>query len=185
MTHSRSLAVFGALGVLTVTALTACGTDTDSPTATTTSAAPIPITYHPCDDLSFDALEEVGFSVRSPDRTDRQNPVSHECTFGHRNPGYGATFAAMGKTFDDVVADERLDEHTRIQINGRDVSIADFTVGSNCLATMDIEPGVLQLSVTYSPTANRPDESVTTIEQACSEAERILTALAPHLPDRL
>ncbi|QNG19929.1 DUF3558 domain-containing protein [Rhodococcus triatomae] len=185
MTHSRSLAVFGALGVLTVTALTSCGTDTDSPTATTTSAAPIPITYHPCDDLSFDALEEVGFSVRSPYRTDRQNPISHECTFAHRDPGYGASFSAMGRTFDDVVADQRLEEHTRIQINGRDVSIADFTGGSNCLATMDIEPGVLQFSVTYSPTSDRPDEDITTIEQACSEAERILTALAPHLPDRL
>ncbi|QNG19874.1 DUF3558 domain-containing protein [Rhodococcus triatomae] len=184
MTHPRTLAVFGALGLLTVTTLTACGSDTDSPTTTTTSAAPIPITYHPCDDLSFDALAQVGFDLEH-DRTDRQNPISHECTFAHIDPGYGATFAAMGRAFEDVVADERLEEKKRIQINGRDVSIADFTVGSNCFATMDIEPGVFQFSVTYSPTSGYPDRYVATIEQACSEAERILTALAPHLPDRL
>ncbi|QNG17898.1 DUF3558 domain-containing protein [Rhodococcus triatomae] len=183
MTHSRSIAVFGALGFLTAATITSCsGDDATPPTAT--SAAPIPITYHPCDDLSFDALAQVGFDLEH-DRTDRPNPISHECTFAHIHPGYGATFAAMGKTFDDVVADERLEEKKRIQINGRDVSIADFTVGSNCFASMDIEPGVFQFSVTYSPTANRPDESVTTIEQACGEAERVLTALAPHLPDRL
>ncbi|QNG19873.1 DUF3558 domain-containing protein [Rhodococcus triatomae] len=184
MTHSRSLAAVGALGLLTVTALTACGTDTDSPTTTTTSAAPIPITYHPCDDLSFDALAQVGFDLEH-DRTDRQNPISHGCTFAHIDPGYGATFSARGMTFDSVLADERLVEYNRTTINGRDVSIAEFTGGSNCFATMDIEPGVFQFSVTYSPTSGYPDRYVTTIEQACSEAERILTALAPHLPDRL
>ncbi|QNG19847.1 DUF3558 domain-containing protein [Rhodococcus triatomae] len=185
MTHSRTLAAVGRLGLLAAVSLTACGTDTDSPTATTTSAAPIPITYHPCDDLPFDALEEVGFSVANHHRTERQNPISNECSVAHWNPGYGATFAARGMTFESVLADERLVEYNRTTINGRDVSIAEFTGGSNCFATMDIEPGIFQLSVTYSPTSDRPDEDVTTPEQACSEAERILTALAPHLPDRL
>nr|WP_240945507.1 DUF3558 family protein [Rhodococcus sp. HNM0569] len=182
MTRTLALVV-GTLSL--VAGLAACG-DTESDVANeTTSTQPIEISYHPCDELPPDVMAGFGLDLSKAYREERMGPVSFNCIIAHRAPRYGAGFYAMGQTFDDVVADERLVEKERLTVAGHTTSLADFTSGFSCMATIDIAPEVLQVSVDYTERESLSGEWLSTVDQACAEAKKIVNALGPYLPERL
>ncbi|NLG56382.1 MAG: DUF3558 family protein [Rhodococcus sp.] len=168
-------------------ALTACGgTGGPAPGPTTTEA--VAITFHPCDDLPIDVIEGLGFIPGGWTRTDREHPwVSHECATANNNresPGYSTVFSARGMSFQSVLDDSRLTEYKRTTVDGRDVYFADHS-GLECLVTVDVDPAVFQFTVNYAKNTTQPDRNFTTIEQACTEAERILDVILPYVPEQL
>nr|WP_240945506.1 DUF3558 family protein [Rhodococcus sp. HNM0569] len=165
--------------------LTACGDSASDTSEPTTSAQEVQISYHPCDQLPAEAMGALGLDLSTADRYERTNPVSLECTLAHRDPSYGVGIYALAQSYDAAIADSRLREKESFTVAGRDVSIAEFTDGELCMANIDIPPGVLQVSVDYKAQSTRPNEDLTTVDQACAEAKNIVNALGPHLPQRL
>ncbi len=89
--------------------------------------------------------------------------------------------------YGDVLAHGKLVEREHLAVAGRDVSVANSAAATPmCVVTIDVEPGALQINVPYLPqlAGTHPDE-VTTIDQACTEARKILDIITPVLPDRL
>ncbi|NLG56383.1 MAG: DUF3558 family protein [Rhodococcus sp.] len=188
MTKSRSTLCIGTAALFVIASAAACTGSSGGPAPAPTTTQPIAITFHPCDDLPKDVIEGLGYSPRVWTRTDREHPVvSHECSTANNNresPGYSTVFAATGFSFQGVLDDSRLTEYKRANVGGRDVYFADHD-GLECLVTVDADPAVFQFSVTYASTTTRPDRNFTTIEQACTEAERILDAILPYVPEQL
>nr|WP_240945508.1 DUF3558 family protein [Rhodococcus sp. HNM0569] len=168
-----------------VSGVAACGGSESGASESTTTVAPIQVSYHPCDQLPPDVMSRLGFDMAAAYRQERTDPVSLECTFAHSNPRYGASVVAMGQEFDEVVGDQRLVEKERTSIAGRDVSVADFTGGVSCRASIDIPPGTLQVSVDYRENSPRPEDELNNVDEACAEAMNIVNALGPYLPERL
>nr|WP_240945505.1 DUF3558 family protein [Rhodococcus sp. HNM0569] len=166
-----------------VAGLTGCGDSESDASESTTTAEPIQISYHPCDQLPMSVMEDLG--LRNMSRDERTNPVSLDCVFVHRNPRFGAGVHAMGQSFEDVVGDPRLVEKERMTVSGRTVSVSDFTAGVSCMASIDIEPGVLQIGVDYNEGSSRPQDELNNVDEACAEAKKIVNAVGPYLPDRL
>ncbi|NLG55406.1 MAG: DUF3558 family protein [Rhodococcus sp.] len=184
MTRTRFTAA--AMAAVAASVIAGCGDGTSAPAATTTPSEPIAISYHPCHDLPRDVIDELGFSPRNWTPNERTAPfVSNECSTVHIGPDYGAGFAASGETFQKVLDNKNLEEFKRTTIDGRDVYFANHQ-GISCYGTVDIEPGVFQFTVMMSRLADKDDPNeITSIEQACAEAERILTAVLPYVPDQL
>jgi hypothetical protein len=187
MTHlnhapSRRLAAITAL-ITTAAALTGCGGETESTPAALKTTTQVAVSMHPCD-VFTDAMLAGGY--RSPKRDNRTTPHAElVCDYAHRNPGYSAGIHTVGRPYAEMVGNTKLVEREHLTIDGHDVSIGDASaITDMCIISIDIPPGTLEITVGYVPpdVGSAPD-NVTTIDQACDEARKVLDIITPVLPD--
>ncbi|MCX5042280.1 DUF3558 domain-containing protein [Aldersonia sp. NBC_00410] len=173
-----------AIGALAVVA-SGCSDDGDTATASITTATTVPVSVDPCEQFT---AAMAGSEYTSPERHDGTSPTPElVCYFVHHDPNHSPSIHVVGKPYDAVVADKRLVEREHRTVAGRDVSIGDASEATNlCIISIDIPPGTLQIRVGYTPPAMGPlPGDITTIDQACAEAERVLDIITPVLPDHL
>jgi hypothetical protein len=162
-----------------------CSGETDTAASPATTVTTVAVSLDPCEPFAT-ALAAGGYDTprRRPDRTTPYPELS--CGFAHDNPGYSAGIYVMGKPYEDVVADDRLVEREPRTVAGHDVSIGDASAVSDmCIISIDIPPGTLQIRVGYVPPPITQPDALTTIDQACAEAEKVLVIITPVLPDQL
>ena len=165
------------LGVFSILVTAGCTQSTqDDPVA---EAGP-DITFHPCDAIPADAIQDLGLDVRPPDRRDHDNPKSLGCGYLSNSPEYGLTIASRPEALEKVKSDQRFNVLRETEIGGRDALVSDFRGGSACTVSVAIEPGILEFMIGYSEL-----EDFTTVDAACDQAMKVATALAPYFPDHL
>jgi hypothetical protein len=185
-THHSTTAKCGAAiaAVLSAAAaLTGCSEETESTPAAPKTTTQVAVSVHPCDEFT-DVMLAGGY--RSPDREDRTTPRTElGCGFAHRNPGYSPGIYTVGRPYTEMVDDDRLVEREHLTIAGHDVSIGDASAITNlCIISIDISPGALQIRVDYVPPDVGPmPDDLTTMDQACAEARKVLDIITPVLPD--
>lgn len=155
----------------------ACGTSNDNPTA-----APVPaISFHPCDGFGVEAQAAAGFSPGSMERReDRQEPFRRlACWFDSESPEYGTTISSNEISLERVETDERFTLRDVSSVGGHRALLHDFPGGLSCLVSIDFDSAVLEFMVGYKTGA------FATADQACPQAVKVATDLAPYFPDHL
>ncbi|MCQ4117610.1 DUF3558 domain-containing protein [Rhodococcus tibetensis] len=164
------------LGAVTAGALVGCSESADGGTA-------IPVVheilYHPCDDLSQEAISAAGIDVRAGSRLSDE-AANRSCSFRSRDPDFGVVISAIGETFDSVKTSDRFTVLDETTIGGRPALVSDFRGGSACTVSVAIEPGILEFMIGYSEL-----EDFKTVDAACDQATKVATTLAPYFPDHL
>jgi Protein of unknown function (DUF3558) len=180
-TIARRGAAIGAVLAATA-ALTGCGGDTESAPAAPKTTTNVAVSVHPCDVFSEVMAVDGYFDPGHNDRTTPRTELG--CQYSHNSPGYVASIYTVGRPYAEMVDDDRLVEREHLIIDGHDVSIADGSAVGMCIISLDIPPGTLQIDVGFSPPNQftQPD-SLTTIDQACTEGRKVLDIIAPVLPD--
>lgn len=140
-----------------------------------------PLTLHPCDVFGPKAQAAAGIDGKTPRRyDDREVPFqSRECSFLSRTPDSSVLVSFNGFPISDVDEDERFTRLQETTIAGHRAVLDDFPGGAQCLASVDFEPGVLEVMVGY------PQGDIETSEQACPLALKIAQDLGPYFPDHL
>lgn len=172
-------AVAVAVAVLSVSvSVAACGpSEEGNPTP-----APIPrLTFHPCDGFGPDALAAAGIDGKVPKRfEDREEPFqSWACSYHSEDPYFSALVSSQGIPLSKAEHDERFTLVEDTEIGGHRSLLQDFPGGLQCLTSVDIAPGVLEVVVGYK------QGDIETAEQACPLALKIAQDLAPYFPDHL
>jgi Protein of unknown function (DUF3558) len=183
-THAPNLRGAAIAALLAATAaLTGCGGDTDTAPPAPKTTTKVAVSMHPCD-VFTDAMLAGGY--RSPKRYDRTAPHTELlCDYPHRNPGYAAGIHTVGRPFAEMVGNTKLVEREHLAIDGHDVSIGDASaITDKCIISIDIPPGTLEITVGYVPQdVGSAHDSLTTLDQACTEARKVLDIITPVLPD--
>lgn len=166
--------------------LTGCGGD-DTPvgSATPTTTTVVSVSVHPCE-VFTNAMAAAGYRKMGPE--DRAQPHPElGCGYAHRNPGYSPGIYSVGRPYSELVNDGRLVERENFTIAGHDASVGDASeVTDLCIISVDIPPGTLQIRVGYIPPHITPQpDDLTTMDQACAEAHKILDIITPVLPEHL
>lgn len=163
---------------LSIIPLAACGSSDDG----AEEAKPQPrLTAHPCDVFGPDAQAAAGINGKTPERyEDREEPYqSRACSFLSRDPYSHALVSFNGAPISDVDEDKRFTRTQEVEIDGRRTVVDDFPGGLQCLASVDFDPGVLEVMVGYE------QGDIETPDQACPLALKVAQDLAPFYPEHL
>ncbi|MFD4366679.1 DUF3558 family protein [Rhodococcus sp. NPDC058521] len=158
--------------------LAACGTSDDD----AAEAQPQPrLTAHPCDVFGPDARASAGIDKREPERyQDREEPYQRRsCSYMSSDPYSSVLVSFNGFPISDVDDDDRFTRTQEAEIVGRRTVVDDFPGGLQCLASVDFDPGVLEVMVGYE------QSDIDTSEQACPLALKVAQDLAPYFPEHL
>lgn len=161
------------------------GEDNTAASATPTTKTTVPVTVHPCD-IFTDTMATAGYRKMGTN-DDTQPWLELGCSYIHRDPRYSPGIYSVGRPYPEIVADPNLVEREALTVAGHDASVGDASAVTNmCIISIDIEPGTLQISVGYIPPEVGPlPDDLTTMDQACTEARKILDVITPVLPDHL
>ena len=157
---------------------TACGfggTD-DSPTD-----PPQRLSFHPCEGFGDEALSAAGIDAVPPERfEDKEEPFqSWACSYYSYEPYSSVLVSSQGISLSDVESDDRFSTLEEVEIAGHRTLVQDFPGGLQCLVSVELDPGVLEVVVGYKAI------DIETADQACSLALQVAEDLAPYFPEHL
>ena len=157
--------------------LVACGTSQSEDTP----AVQASLTSHPCDVFGPDAQSAAGLDRRESERyEDREEPFQRRsCSYASSDPYSNALVSFNGMPLADVESDERFTLVEDVEVAGHRALVHDFPGGVQCLASVEIDPGVLEVMVGYKAIG------METPEEACSFALQVAEDLAPYFPEHL
>ncbi|QNG18158.1 DUF3558 domain-containing protein [Rhodococcus triatomae] len=179
MTNFKTIRSFGV-----VMAVVAIGTSSAACGASQGEDVPEPqasLTSHPCDVFGPDALSAAGFDPSESERyDDREEPFQRRaCSYYAGESHKRALVSFNGMPLADVESDERFTLVEDVEVAGHRALVHDFPGGVQCLASVEIDPGVLEVMVGYKAIG------METPEEACSFALQVAEDLAPYFPEHL
>ncbi|MFZ2173822.1 MAG: DUF3558 domain-containing protein [Rhodococcus sp. (in: high G+C Gram-positive bacteria)] len=164
--------------IVLVVSVAGCGNSSDGEPI----VEPAPrLTFHPCDGFGPDALAAAGINGKEPKRfEDREEPYqSWACSYRSDNPYFSLLVSSNGKSLSKTESDARLTLVEEVEVGGHRSLLHDFPGGLQCVASVEIDPGVLEVMVGYK------QGDLETAEQACPLALKVAQDLAPYFPDHL
>ncbi|QNG18159.1 DUF3558 domain-containing protein [Rhodococcus triatomae] len=159
------------------TSLAACGTSQDEKPPEIEES----LTSHPCDVFGPEALSTAGIDGSSAERyDDREEPFQRRtCAYISRDPYSMVSVSFNGLSLSEVEGDSRFTVSDEADIAGHRAVVHDYPRGLQCLASVEIEHGVLEVMVGYQ------QSDIETADQACSLALQVAEDLAPYFPEHL